>query len=137
MNTDPEDLSLTEKLKVIVNSQGRLPPMLVNLFAKKLLDEMATSVLQPKPEKIPTEVWDYLRDLPAEVQHFFITSFCHGIITSNREMSKMGVGGEDPLAGLSSLLESFLGQADSEEPKPQSTNIPIFRTGTLPPGAAG
>lgn len=75
-------LTLLDKIKLIVASVGTMPDMVLTLMCKRFTQELEEDIKSGNTDKIPDEVWDYLKTVPKAVQVFFLTSFAISLVDS-------------------------------------------------------
>lgn len=79
-----KDFTLLEKLKILIDSVGSLNSAAIILTAEKFIHDITIDVFSGNTDKVPNEVWDFMKTLPKEIQTFMLSGFASAIVTSEK-----------------------------------------------------
>jgi hypothetical protein len=113
-----KDFTILEKLKILIDSVGRLDSPAIMVTAEKFIHDITIEVFSGNTDKVPDEVWDYMKTLPKEIQMFMLSGFASAIITSEKaKQQSINENGGIPKE-IIKALETVLGrQVKFEEVK--------------------
>lgn len=102
--------SLLEKLKILIDCVGSLDSKTICLTAERFVSDISSDVFSGNTDKVPDEVWDFMKTLPREVQMFMLSAFGMGIAQSERVKQKvLGENGsskpDDILTAIDQVLK--------------------------------
>lgn len=117
------NFSLLEKLKILIEVVGRLDSDSICATAEMFIKDITADVFSGNTDKVPDEVWDYMKTLPKEIQLFMLSGFASSIITSEREKTRVMKenGGKIPEAVIARITDVLSKQLKFEQERTQNT----------------
>lgn len=121
-----QNFSILEKLKILIDTVGRLDSKTICLTAEMFIRDITADVFSGNTDKVPDEVWDFMKTLPREIQMFMLSGFAHSIIVSekNKEAVLKENGGKLPTDVLDKLVDTLLKQRKFDAEKKKSEENP-------------
>ncbi len=117
---------MVEKVKLVIESVGILPPLLIVQMAMKIMEELKHDADVKSPYTNYNDTFKYILSLDAGIQNFCIMAIMLGLVQTNKLMPPAAKGTVEQLEEFFKATEEAVKQRN--DPNPVDLNTPpVFR----------